>query len=50
MPWRAEFSLTRYDGPMYEYACHEGNYSMPTILVGGQAQAAKLAEEERERD
>ena len=49
-PWRAEFSLTRHDGPIYEYACHEGNYSTPTILIGGQAQAAKRAETEPLRD
>jgi len=36
--------MYRHDVPMYEYACHEGNYSMPTILVGGQAEAAKRAE------
>jgi hypothetical protein len=29
--------------PVYEYACHEGNYSMPLILSGARAeeQAAK---------
>jgi hypothetical protein len=40
-PWTGEFSLTRYDGPLFEYACHEGNYSLPNILRGGQAEAAK---------
>jgi hypothetical protein len=50
MPWTGEFSLTRHDGLVYEYACNEGNYSMPTILVGGQAEAASQAETERDRD
>jgi hypothetical protein len=42
-PWSAEFSMTKYDGPLFEYACHEGNYSLPNILRGGQTQAAKKA-------
>jgi hypothetical protein len=48
-PWSGEFSLTRHDGRIYEYACHEGNYSMPTVLRGGQAEAARQAGAERER-
>ena len=24
--------------PMYEYACHEGNYAMPNILAGQRAE------------
>jgi hypothetical protein len=26
--------LTRLDGQIYEYACHEGNYGMPGMLKG----------------
>ena len=33
-PWTAELSFHASDGPMYEYACHEGNYAMPGILAG----------------
>jgi len=34
------------DGPLYEYACHEGNHDLPNILtiarnVEAQAKAAK---------
>ena len=36
-PWTAEVQMTRNDEPMYEYACHEGNYSMASSLTGGQA-------------
>jgi hypothetical protein len=42
-PWSGEFSMMLYDGPIYEYACHEGNYSLPNILRGGQAEAAARA-------
>jgi hypothetical protein len=29
--------MTRIRGPIYEYACHEGNYSMTNILAGQRA-------------
>ena len=31
--WKGEMSLNASD-PLYEYACHEGNYAMPGILAG----------------
>ena len=31
-PWSAEFPLVKTEGPLYEYACHEGNYDLPNIL------------------
>jgi hypothetical protein len=33
-PWTAQFPMTRMDEPVFEYACHEGNYSLPNILAG----------------
>jgi hypothetical protein len=48
-PWTGEFSMTRYDGRTYEYACHEGNYSMPTILVGGRQGASGLSDLKADR-
>lgn len=39
-PWSGEYSFTRLDGNVYEYSCHEGNYSLPGILRGGQMQSA----------
>ena len=33
-PWRAEMVLTASRQPLYEYACHEGNYALPGILRG----------------
>lgn len=33
-PWRAEMVLNATEGPIYEYACHEGNYALPNILGG----------------
>ena len=36
-PWTVQFPMTRMDEPVYEYACHEGNYSLPNILKGARA-------------
>jgi len=33
-PWSADSQMTRTDQMMYEYACHEANYSMGYILSG----------------
>ena len=33
-PWTASLPMRRAEEPLYEYACHEGNYSMPGILGG----------------
>ena len=30
--WTAQFPLMKRDGPLYEYACHEGNYDIRHIL------------------
>lgn len=40
-PWTAETAWSKVNGPILEYACHEGNYSMRNILEG-----ARVAEEE----
>ena len=37
-PWTAELSYHTMDGNLYEYACHEGNYSMAGILAGARIQ------------
>ena len=40
-PWTVELLHTSTMDPIFEYACHEGNYSMPGILGG-----ARLEEQE----
>jgi len=37
-PWSAEISWKRIEGPVYEYACHEGNYSMANTLRNARAE------------
>ncbi len=36
-PWTVEISMTKRTDPIYEYACHEGNYGMFGILSGARA-------------
>jgi hypothetical protein len=43
-PWTAVVPMRKSDDPIYEYACHEGNYAMASILAGARA-AEKAAEE-----
>jgi hypothetical protein len=37
-PWTAEIPITKSPGPLYEYACHEGNYAMTGGLAGARAE------------
>ena len=36
-PWKGELTMARSPGPIYEYACHEGNYSLTNLLRGYRA-------------
>ena len=36
-PWTVNLPMVRSDLPLFEYACHEGNYAMPNILGGARA-------------
>ena len=37
-PWTAAVTMKRSDAPMFEYACHEGNYGMTNLLAGARAE------------
>ncbi len=39
-PWSGEMTIRKTDGPIYEYACHEGNYGLANILRGARAAEA----------
>lgn len=39
-PWTASVPLRLNPEPMFEYACHEGNYSMPIMLGGARVEEA----------
>jgi hypothetical protein len=40
-PWSLMIPLQRSAQPVYEYACHEGNYGLAGILAGARADEAK---------
>ena len=37
-PWSGEIPMKKVDGPIFEYACHEGNSSMENILRAARAE------------
>jgi hypothetical protein len=37
-PWSGEIPMKRAPGPIYEYACHEGNYSLVNTLAATRAE------------
>ena len=43
-PWTLMIPLQRSSKPVYEYACHEGNYSLTGILSGARAEEARKTE------
>jgi hypothetical protein len=41
--WSGEIPMTRLDERIYEYACHEANYSLYNVLSGARAEEAREA-------
>jgi hypothetical protein len=39
-PWTVRLPMARVGGALYEFACHEGNYSLPNILRGARVEEA----------
>ena len=39
--WGGEYEFSAAPGPVYEYACHEGNYGLEGILAGARADEKK---------
>ncbi len=42
-PWTLEYPFNSTPGPVYEYACHEGNYSITDILGGARKMESAAA-------
>ena len=42
-PWGGEYEFHALGGPIYEYACHEGNYALHGVLAGARVQEARAA-------
>jgi hypothetical protein len=43
-PWTAETAWSKVAGPIFEYACHEGNYSLRNTLEGARVAEREAAE------
>ena len=44
-PWTGEIAMSKAPGIIYEYACHEGNYSLATMLAAARAEDKAAAEQ-----
>ena len=44
-PWSYQIPMVKNDQPLFEYACHEGNYGLYNILAGAVVQEAEAATE-----
>jgi hypothetical protein len=43
-PWTAETPMRKTSGPIFEHACHEGNYGVMNTLAGARLEEKKAAE------
>ena len=43
-PWTADMPMKRTIGPLFEHACHEGNYGLYNTLVGARLEEQRAAE------
>jgi hypothetical protein len=48
-PWSGEYTWPATDSHIYEYACHEGNYSMTNILKGAREREQTTAKTENNK-
>jgi hypothetical protein len=48
-PWGGEYEFHPVGGPLYEYACHEGNYALHGVLAGARVDDARKAAAEAEK-
>jgi hypothetical protein len=43
-PWTAEVPWKKSIGPIFEHACHEGNYSLTNLLAGAREDEKRARE------
>jgi hypothetical protein len=48
-PWTVAYPIVKTDGPIYEFACHEGNYGLAGILAGARFEEKAAEEAERKK-
>jgi hypothetical protein len=45
IPWKGEMPFVKINGPVFEHACHEGNYGVANTLKAVRMEEKKAAEE-----
>jgi hypothetical protein len=45
-PWSAEIPMRKTEEGIFDYECHEGNYTMTNVLAGARAQEKRQAEQD----
>ncbi|MBV9396628.1 MAG: hypothetical protein JO062_01525 [Bryobacterales bacterium] len=48
-PWTGQVPMNRMQGPIIEYACHEGNYAMSGMLAGARADEERSRADEKKQ-
>jgi hypothetical protein len=48
-PWSAEVPWKKAIGPLFEHACHEGNYGLYNTLAGARAEEKRAADPAKEK-
>jgi hypothetical protein len=48
-PWTVAYPIVKTDGPIYEFACHEGNYGLRGILSGARYEEKVAADADRKK-
>jgi hypothetical protein len=46
-PWTAELVMSKVKGPIYEFACHEGNYGLANTLSGARVAEKQAAQKSK---
>jgi hypothetical protein len=49
-PWSVEAVMRKTNGPLFEHACHEGNYGLYNTLVGARLEEQKPADAPAKKD
>ena len=49
-PWSGELPISKMDGQLYEYACHEANYGLANTLSGARKAEEEAAKKAKGRD
>jgi hypothetical protein len=45
IPWKGEMPFVKINGPVFEHACHEGNYGVANTLKAVRLDEKKAAED-----